>query len=139
MGQRIVLVLVGGLFGVVGATGFAGATDPASILINVSVLVFGAWVVFRGFLLGLRIDTKGITDRRVGRSKSVPWCVIREIDTETQGLGAVRTGAPGLVLKGGEHIPLTSLASYSHRTTEANLALLKSLHATHRVTCPDCE
>ncbi|MCT4357862.1 hypothetical protein M5362_32675 [Streptomyces sp. Je 1-79] len=69
----------------------------------------------------------------------MPWCALREVDTDTQRLGAVRTGAPGLVLKSGEHIPLTSLASYSHRITEANLALLKSLHATHLATCPDCE
>ncbi|MEV6583767.1 hypothetical protein AB0M92_37170 [Streptomyces sp. NPDC051582] len=105
------LILVGSPFAVVGAAGLAGAPDPASILIDASVLGFGAWVVFRGFRLGLRIDGKGITDR---------------------------TSTPGLALKGGEHIPLTSLASYSHRITEANLALLKALHATHLATCPGC-
>lgn len=138
VGQRIVLIAVGGMFVLVGALGLTDMSDPASDVINVAVLAVGAWVVFRGFLLGLRVDAKGVIDRGIGRSRAVPWCAIREVETDTLGLGAVRTGSPGLVLKSGEKIPLKSLASYSHRATKANLFLLKDLHAQHLSACPDC-
>ncbi|WP_143664548.1 PH domain-containing protein [Streptomyces sp. NRRL B-24572] len=97
----------------------------------------GAWMVFRSCVLGVRIDSTGLTERGLGRSKVVPWCVIGAVDTG-EGPGLAPAQAPGLVLKNGERVGLGALASYSSRTVDADFALIKSLHAIHVIDCPSC-
>ncbi|MFB6619859.1 hypothetical protein ACFCV9_37515 [Streptomyces sp. NPDC056367] len=138
MGQRLVLVAVGSIFAFIGAIALTEAAEPIKVAIYSAVLAGGIWIVFRGSLMGLRIDAMGITERGMGRSRTVPWCAIHEVSTGTQGLGPVQTGAPGVVLKGGERMPLTAIASHSRHTTQADLALLKALHAAHLADCPVC-
>ncbi|MEV7373307.1 PH domain-containing protein [Streptomyces sp. NPDC090301] len=137
-GQRIVLIVVGGVFGLLGAVGLTGAADPAGVVIYSVVLAAGLWLAFRGGLVGLRVDASGITERGLGRSRTVSWCAVREVAVSTQGLGPARTGSPGLVLKDGRSLPLTAIASYSSRTLQADLALLTSAHTAHLGACGAC-
>ncbi|MFB7233961.1 hypothetical protein ACFCXK_04185 [Streptomyces sp. NPDC056269] len=137
-GQRIALSLVGGVFGLLGAMGLIGAADPAGVVIYSVVLAAGLWLAFRGSLVGLRVDASGVTERGLGRSRTVSWCAVREVVVSTQGLGPAQTGSPGLALKDGTSLPLTAIASYSSRTVQADLALLTSAHTAHRGACGAC-
>ncbi|MFE6868843.1 hypothetical protein ACFVFS_20070 [Kitasatospora sp. NPDC057692] len=137
-GQRVALFMVGGVFALIGALMLvSGEVDPAGVALYAVILAGGAWVAFRSCVMGVRIDSTGLTERGLGRSKAVPWCAISAIDTG-DGPGPAPAGAPGLILKNGEHVGLGALASYSSRAIDADFALLKSLHADHVAGCPDC-
>ncbi|MFF5969948.1 PH domain-containing protein [Streptomyces sp. NPDC012769] len=113
------------------------AADPVSAVIYTVIGAGGAWTAFRSCVLGVRIDSTGLTERGLGRSKVVPWCVIGAVDTG-DGPGLAPAHTPGLILKNGERVGLGALASYSSRAVDANFALLKSLHAIHVMACPSC-
>ncbi|MFJ7990525.1 PH domain-containing protein [Streptomyces sp. NPDC096351] len=101
------------------------------------VLAGGAWMAFRSCVMGVRIDSKGLTERGLGRSKVVPWCVISAINT-ADGFGLAPAEAPGLILKNGEHRSLAALASYSGGAVDSDYTLIKSAHTNHVAACPDC-
>ncbi|MBB4987151.1 PH domain-containing protein [Streptomyces nymphaeiformis] len=132
--------MVGSLFALLGAGALisgAVAADPAGTVIYTVSGAGGVWVAFRSCVMGVRIDSTGLTARGLGRSKVVPWCAIGTVDTG-EGPGLAPAQAPGLVLKNGEQVGLGALASYSSRTVDADFALIKSLHATHVTDCLNC-
>ncbi|MEU6621988.1 hypothetical protein ABZ926_14605 [Streptomyces litmocidini] len=139
-GQRAALFTVGSGFALLGAgaliNGMA-ATDPVSAVIYTVIGAGGAWMAFRSCVLGVRIDSTSLTERGLGRTKVIPWCVIGGVDTG-DGPGAAPAQAPGLVLKNGERVGLGALASYSSRAVDADFALIQSLHAAHATDCPSC-
>ncbi|MGA5066396.1 hypothetical protein ACPB9E_21985 [Streptomyces exfoliatus] len=138
-GQRFALFLVGASFALLGAgmltqtvtTGFVG------VLLHAVILVGGVWVAFRSCVMGVRIDSTGLAERGLGRSKVIPWCAIGEVDTGA-GPGMPPAGAPGLVLRKGERVTLGAIASYSSRVVDADFSLIRSLHTAHVAECPDC-
>ncbi|MFB7449864.1 PH domain-containing protein [Streptomyces sp. NPDC056194] len=139
-GQRIVLFMVGSGFALLGAGALISgkvAADPAGVVIYTAILAGGAWMAFRSCVMGVRIDSSGLTERGLGRSRVVPWCGISAVNTGG-GPGLAPAHAPGLILKNGEHIGLGALASYSSRAVDADFALVKSLHTSHVAGCPDC-
>lgn len=100
-GQRVVLFMVGSAFALIGAgTLVSGevSSDTAGAVIYALAAAVGAWIAFRSCVMGVRIDSAGLTERGLGRSKVVPWCVISEVTTGDSP-GAASAGAPGLVLK----------------------------------------
>ncbi|MER7959262.1 PH domain-containing protein [Streptomyces sp. NPDC096030] len=139
-GQQVVLFTVGSFFALLGAgilISGAVAADPAGTVIYTVVSAGGVWTAFRACVMGVRIDSTGLTARGLGRSKVIPWCVIGAVDTG-DGPGPAPVQAPGLVLKNGEQAGLGALASYSSRRVDADFALIKSLHTTHVAACPNC-
>lgn len=139
-GQQIVLSIVGGVFALLGVgmlISGAVAGDPARAVLYIAVGAGGFWIVFRSCVMGLRIDSTGLTERGLGRAKRVPWCVIGTVHTG-DGPGLTPAQAPGLVLKNGEQVALGVLASSSSRTVHADVTLIKSLHASHVTDCPNC-
>ncbi len=114
-GQRFGLFLVGASFALLGAgmltqavtTGFVG------VLLYAVILVGGVWVAFRSCVMGVRIDSTGLVERGLGRSKVIPWCA-------------------------SERVTLGALASYSSRVVDADFSLIRSLHTAHVAECPDC-
>ncbi|MEU8779686.1 hypothetical protein [Streptomyces sp. NPDC048606] len=132
------LIAAGSVFVFISAALLSSTSDPVSVAIHLTILGFGSWLAFCGFFMGLRIDSRGITERPVGRWRTVPWCGIREINTYAQGLGPARSGAPGIVLRDGSQMSLSAIASYFDRTIQADLALLRSLHAAHIAVCAGC-
>ncbi|MGW2017845.1 PH domain-containing protein [Streptomyces sp. NPDC001927] len=138
--QRTALIMVGSTFALLGALtliGGAGASGLAGTVFNTVTVAFGIWFAFRGCAMGVRIDSAGLTERGLGRTKVVPWCSISTVETG-DGPGLAPAEAPGLILKNGEHTGLGTLASYSSRAVEADFALIKSLHTTHITGCPNC-
>ncbi|MFB6633209.1 PH domain-containing protein [Streptomyces sp. NPDC056362] len=140
LGQRIALFAVGSVFALLGGGVLISgkvAADPAGVVIYSVVLAGGAWMAFRSCVMGVRIDSTGLTERGLGRAKAVPWCEIDAVDTG-DGPGLAPAEAPGLVLKNGDHVGLGALASSSSRAAAADFALIKSLHAGHVADCPNC-
>ncbi|MFD0078758.1 hypothetical protein ACFVIY_40990 [Streptomyces sp. NPDC127166] len=89
-GQRIVLFMVGSGFALLGAGALISgkvAADPAGVVIYTAILAGGAWMAFRSCVMGVRIDSSGLTERGLGRSRVVPWCGISVVNTG---------GGPGL-------------------------------------------
>ncbi|WP_435972141.1 PH domain-containing protein [Streptomyces sp. Qhu_M48] len=138
-GQNVALIAVGSLFLLLGAVCTVKvAHDLAGVIIYVSCAVLGVWIAVRGGSMGVRVDATGITERGLGRSRTIPWCKIREVSTTTQGIGPFRTGAPGLVLEDGAQVPLHALASASTTATATDIDTLTSAHAAHRAACGHC-
>lgn len=138
-GQRIVLFVVGSLFALMGAGMLISgdAADPASVVLFAVIAAGGVWIAIRSCVMGVRIDSMGLTERGLGRSKVVPWCAVGAVNTG-DGPGLAPTEAPGLVLRDGEKLGPGALASYSRAAVEADFTLIKSLHATHVTDCPNC-
>ncbi|MGA5196551.1 hypothetical protein [Streptomyces exfoliatus] len=138
-GQRFALFVVGSSFALLGAGMLtqAATTGLVGVLLYVVVGLGGAWVAFRSCVMGVRIDSAGLVERRLGRSKVIPWCAIGEVDTGA-GPGMAPAGAPGLVLRDGERVALGALASYSSRVVDADFSLIRCLHTAHVAECPDC-
>lgn len=105
--QRIVLFMVGGLFALMGAAMLISgdAADPASAVLFAVIAAGGLWIAFRSCVMGVQIDSMGLTERGLGRSKVVPWCAIGAVNTG-DGPGLAPTEAPGLVLRNGEKVGL---------------------------------
>lgn len=137
-GQCVVLIMVGSVFGLLGVAGLVMTGDAASIAIYAGCLAFGGWIAFRACFLGLRIDTGGVTERGLGRSRSVAWCEIREAYLDARGTGPVQSVLPGVVLRSGERVPFQAIASYSRRAAQQRMNALRSAHAAHLAVCPAC-
>ncbi|MFF3214121.1 PH domain-containing protein [Streptomyces sp. NPDC002886] len=139
-GQQVVLFMVGGLFALLAAGMLISgsvAGDPFGLVLYAVIGAGGLWIVFRSCVMGVRIDPTGLTERGLGRSKVVPWCVIGAVSTG-DGPGLAPAQDPGLVFKNGERVGLGALASYSSRVVEADFALIKSAHASHVTDCTNC-
>ncbi|MFF4104038.1 hypothetical protein [Streptomyces sp. NPDC001903] len=113
------------------------AGDPFGIVLYVVMGAGSLWIVFRSWVMGVEINSTGLTERGLGRSKAVPWCAIDTVITGA-GPGMAPSQAPGLVLKNGKQVGLGALASFSSRIVDRDFALIKSLHATHVTDCPKC-
>ncbi|MFE5909685.1 hypothetical protein ACFQ6B_11475 [Streptomyces wedmorensis] len=132
--------MVGGVFALLGAGMLISgkvASGPAGVVIYTVCLAGGAWIAFRSCVMGVQIDSTGLTERGLGSSKVVPWCAISVVNTG-DGPGLAPAEAPGLTLKSGERVGLGALASYSSRTADADFVLIKSLHASHVADCTNC-
>ncbi|MGW7027104.1 PH domain-containing protein [Streptomyces xanthophaeus] len=135
----MLLFIVGGVFALIGAgllISGPGAGISGMVFGPVAVSA-GGWIVFRSCVMGVRIDSAGLTERGLGRSQVVPWCEISAVDTG-DGPGIAPVQAPELVLKNGKQVGLGALASYSSRVIDADFAYIKSMHATHVTDCPNC-
>ncbi|MFK0050047.1 hypothetical protein ACIQU4_39255 [Streptomyces sp. NPDC090741] len=139
-GQQIVLFLVGCVFALLaGGMLISGsvAGDPFGIVLYVVIGAGSLWIVFRSWVMGVEIDSTGLTERGLGRSKVVPWCAIATVITGA-GPGLAPSPTPGLVLKNGKQVGLGAIASSSSRVVDRDFALIKSLHTTHVTDCPNC-
>jgi hypothetical protein len=136
-GQSLLLFVCGSTFALLGVGMVVQGSDPVSTSMGVAAAAGGGWCVFRSCLLGVRIDHRGLTERGLGRSVSVPWCAIQAVEPGASPGPAPAAGA-AVLLKSGERVGLGALASYSGRTLGADLALIRALHSTHAAECPAC-
>ncbi|MCX4985112.1 PH domain-containing protein [Streptomyces sp. NBC_00572] len=137
--QQVVLTTVGGVFALVGVLAFFKADGPFGIVLLLVIGVAGAWIAVRGAVVGVRVDAAGITERGLGRSRTVSWCSLREVTTSLRGTGPAGTGAPSLVLRDGTEVPLPAISSYSPRATQTYLDVISGAHAVHRAACRGCD
>ncbi|MCX4540825.1 hypothetical protein OOK52_09215 [Streptomyces sp. NBC_01565] len=95
--------MVGSLFALMGAGMLISgdAADPASAVLFAVIAAGGVWTAFHSCVMEVQIDSMGLTERGLGRSKVVPWCTVGAVNTG-DGPGLAPTEAPGLVLRDGE-------------------------------------
>ncbi|MFB7609912.1 PH domain-containing protein [Streptomyces gardneri] len=95
-------------------------------------------LAIRGGMAGVRIDANGITQRGLGRTRTVEWCSIREVVPAHQGVGPVRTGLPEIALTNGTRLPLQAIAARSTSGARSDLDTITAAHVAHRATCRTC-
>jgi len=132
-GQITVLIVVFGLFALIGTTYFTNGNVGANrdwfgVSLGCALTIGGAIGIWRSLRLGVVIDEAGVRIRSLDkRDKVTPWRDVEAIDCERV---EVRAGmllyAPVLHLDG-DSLPLMVLGSYAQSGAEAHAAKLRIL------------
>ncbi|MEV6103130.1 hypothetical protein AB0M28_00230 [Streptomyces sp. NPDC051940] len=143
-GQRAVLVLIGAVFVLLGGGVLASDHSVPGIAIGAFVVGVGAVAVGRGPIVGVRVDTRGVTHRTLTRTTVIAWCCIRDIAAGSGGGSSpLPTGAPVLTLDDGRTRVLIGMASSTatrrgQSAVEQHRQTLLTQHALHRAACATC-
>ncbi|MGW2016813.1 PH domain-containing protein [Streptomyces sp. NPDC001927] len=136
--QRVALIAAGSVFTLTGALVWPHDTSTFSRALYTLLALYGLRFAIRGGMAGVRIDAMGITQRGLGRTRTVEWCSIREVIPAHQGVGPARTGLPEVALTNGTRLPLQAIAAHSTSDAQADLDAITTAHAAHRATCQTC-
>jgi hypothetical protein len=107
---QVVAALVGGLFVLIGLSGFVAAASPGT---STAYLLFGSYTIVRGLRSSLVIvDGSGVTTRSMVRTRRYPWAKLRGVQ--------VVVGRTGLAGHGREHLVLHRVDGHDVAFKELN-------------------
>ncbi|MER8044633.1 PH domain-containing protein [Streptomyces sp. NPDC094032] len=137
-GQRVALIVGGSVFALMGALAWFNDVDAVGMVLYTVAAAMGVWLAVRGGMVGVRVDAKGVTERGLGRSRTVGWCSVRDVVAAGQGAGPLATSFPVLVLDDGAELSLQAVATYSSSTAQEYLRYITTARAAHRAACRNC-